>query len=127
MVLDHRMSLKLSLLFVGHSLGLCCIPTPTFNLDRIKFVSMTLWVCLFHYHSTGVPDCLQAVASSDSISPSPMLCVTAKVTAIDSWVPPLSQVFVTSWRCLPPSQHCHLHNFTNSHGHLEVFVVPLHT
>jgi hypothetical protein len=57
-----------------------------------------LWVGWCPYRSIGVPAWLQKVASSGSIPQ--MLWVTAKVTPIDSWAPPLYQVSVLFWRCL---------------------------
>jgi hypothetical protein len=75
---------------------------PAFLVDRINFVLKVLWVGWCLYLSTMVPEWLKEVAFSGSIFP--MLRVTDKVTPIDSWVPFLSQVSVSSWRCAPPSK-----------------------
>jgi hypothetical protein len=53
-----------------------------------------------------------------------MLWITSKVTPIDSWVPPLSQVSITfiRWPSLP--HICQLQISTHSHGHLAISLVP---
>ena len=70
------------------------------------------------HHSSGFFCLLQEVASSGSISP--MLWLTVKVTPIDSWVPPLSQVSVSSWRCphLPLLSVADFHSFSWPSSHL---------
>jgi hypothetical protein len=63
------------------------------------------------YCSTGVPAWLHEVDSLGSLSP--MLWVTAKVTPIDFWMPPLIQVSVSSWRC---SLHPHARSVADFHS-----------
>jgi hypothetical protein len=70
-----------------------------------------LWVCLCLY--CQVPAWLQEMGSSGSTFP--VLWVTAKVTFIAFWVPPLSQVFVSFWRCptaSPPLSVADFHSFS---------------
>ena len=62
---------------------------PAFLVDRMNFGEKVLWVDWCPYHSTGVPDWLQEVASSG------FMTILAKVTCTDSWESALSQVFVT--------------------------------
>ena len=98
---------------------------PEFLVNRIHFALKVSRGGCCPCYPTGDPAWLQEVASSCSIPP--ILWVTAKVTPIDSWVPPFSQVSVSSWRCPSASHHCQLQTSIHSHGHLAISPVSTHT
>jgi hypothetical protein len=101
------MGLKLGQLLDGQFLNLCSIPCPCISCGPDRF-----WVEIFvgELVSLSLHWILAWLQEAGSICP--ILWVTAKVTPIDSWVPPLSQVSVLSWRCPPPSPHpCQLQSF----------------
>jgi hypothetical protein len=92
---------------------------PAFLVDRINFGLKVLWVCCCPYRSTVAPAWLQEVASSASISL--ILWVTAKVTILDSWVSPLSQVlclFLEMPHTSPSLSAADFHSFSWPSGHL---------
>jgi hypothetical protein len=64
-------------------------PVSEFLVDKINIGLKVLYIGWYPYWCTRVPDWLQEVACSGSISP--MLWVTAMVTPINSWAPPLFQ------------------------------------
>jgi hypothetical protein len=99
-------------------------PVPAIFVDRINFGSKVLWVGL-SYWSTGVPVWLKEVSSSGSRSL--MLWVTAKVTPIDSWVPPFCQVSIPSGRFPLPPYHCHLQMSIHFHGYVVISPVSPRT
>jgi hypothetical protein len=82
------MDLKLDRLLVHHSFSLCSIFVPALLLDRTNFGLKVLWVSWCSYPE--VPAWLQEGASFDFMSP--LLGISAKVTCIDTWVPPPSHV-----------------------------------
>lgn len=73
-------------LLIGDPPGPAPSPLPVCLVDRMNFGLEVVWAGWCSHRSTEVPAWLQEVASSGSISP--VLCVTAKVTPIDSWILP---------------------------------------
>ena len=74
-------------------------PSVTF---REEFLVKYLWVAWCPCPSTGSPAWLQEVASSGSMSL--LLGISPKMTCIDLWEPPLTQVSGTFWRFSPLHQ-----------------------
>lgn len=99
------MGLYLGWLLIGYSHSLYPSPIPSFLLDRIHFRSEIFWLFGVCIAPLGF---MQEAGPSDSISP--LLRISAEVIPIDSWEPPLSQVFLTYLRCPPPPLHCQFHS-----------------
>jgi hypothetical protein len=97
-VLAHRMGLNLGQLWLIISSVFAPSLLPAFLVHRINSGLKVVWVNWCLYHSTGVSVCLQEEAFSGSVFP--VQWVTGKVTSIDSYIPPLHQVSVWSWRSI---------------------------
>ena len=86
------MVLNFGWLLVFHSPVFALSPVLAFLVTSVSMGLNICWVCMWLYHSLGVPALLQEIASSGSISP--MKWVIAKVNSIESWMPCLSQVLM---------------------------------
>jgi hypothetical protein len=78
---------EMGLQVIGWPFPQCLLFVIAFLLDRTNLGLKVFGVGLCPYPSTGSPTWVQEVASSSSLSP--LLCILAKVTCIDSWEPTL--------------------------------------
>jgi hypothetical protein len=124
-VLAHGLHLKLSWLLFDHFLSLYFISQPYISCRQDKF-----WVKSFVGGMVPLLICWDSYLATEGgliRFHIPKAVIHSKVTPIDTWMPPLSQISISSWRCPPYPYPSQLKISIYSHGHLAISPVLPHT